>query len=390
MFTSILLFLNLQSIIVFAQPNQAYNDANQWVNLPNGGISGRPFVTDFSIINNGTTTVQWSGSTSPSNSPPSNWETTAGNINVIISPINMCAANQTSNCYNTPNRVGIDIACITDGIGGSQSDFNLVNKTIFPNCSLTENSIIDITVNLNTFSSLYQWSWMNGNLMYWNSNTDGSGNTLIRMKFQPVQTPSVDMNTLTGFQCCTCDFPSDCDVQTSSKNELNANMFFHCQGSGLTGAVFATQNAVMGAVASSRSANDRTELKYRLVSSHFAPDGSLMKGKINAFIPLNTITGLFPGLTTTAAAVSGLNISRSSDDTGSQDTISIVEWTVADHGSEGVAMRVEGITFSTPTYQVTQVSNSKNNANSILYHSVLNLMMMCISWVTLYSFLDFI
>jgi len=148
-----------------------------------------------------------------------------------------------------------------------------------------------------------------------------------------------------------------------------ANFFFHCQGStNLQGAIFATQRSIMGAVATIQLDTGDTALQYRLVSAHFAPDGSLMRGSLLAILPLTAITRLFPSLTTSALAAASLQVVRTSPG-DPVEMRAIFPWGAALNGTEGVAISVSGIGFSTPTYQASQVKGSKQNqASSLVAH----------------------
>jgi hypothetical protein len=221
--------------------------------------------------------------------------------------------------------------------------------------TVNSNTIIDMTLKLNTFSSNSSWAWMNGNLLYWSQTIDTQGFKSIRIKFKPVPTPTLNYTSIVGPQCCTCDMPSNCNVINSSGGALGANFFIQTSGSNaMNGAVFATQYAAMGGMGVSSSPGSAYKtLSYRLSGAHYAPDGSLTQGSLIAMLPLTTIQGLYPFVTSLTTASSALNLTRSSSgDSGTTGSVSTSMWTSADYGVDAIAISVSGISFSAPVYDL--------------------------------------
>ena len=143
--------------------------------------------------------------------------------------------------------------------------------------------------------------------------------------------------------------PSNCPLQRASAFTLGANFFVSVgqPATPLSGAVFATTNAIMGGLALSSGGSG---LDYAFASAHLAPDASLLTGSLNAFVPAATVAALFGGLSP-AEAATALNVTRAGDP-GTQASVAIAPVTVAGFGSDGVMVVVSGVTFSAPTYKV--------------------------------------
>lgn len=358
--------LILLSSACFAQQLQSYVDTNDWSRVTKiSGVSGRPFITDFVVDRSGVKETVFSGLTSASSSPPANWESTAGRLTVAIAPTNLCSAGQTPQtamCYDIPNRVAFNVMCTT-GNGGSSVNF-AANSSATNACNVNQNTIFELTINMNTFTDSFQWSWLNGDLTFWNYDVV-SGKGIVKLKFKPVVTPDVDMSGLNP-NCCTCDMPSNCAAQNSTGSQVKGHGFFHCAGNGgLAGAVFATKNAVMGGMATKSSDTGAKSLEYRLASSHFAPDGSLMKGRLFAYVPTTAIRTLYPHMQNADEAALAMQVRRDGVDGGGHDSITIGKWKKADNGADGVTFLVEGVTFSTPSYFLSSDGNSLGSASRV-------------------------
>lgn len=313
--------------------------------------------------------VFWANVSSPAHSPPLGYESGGPNPIVVVSAVNMCSGgNFKEGCYSKPNRIGLSLACGTSENSPLSFNFCGLDFKTFSSCKLSKNSTIEITVNLNSFSSSLQWSWIDAKLLYWNTTTNSNNQTIITIRLNPVEAPHVDMSNLKlpqgVMQCCTCDFPANCPIMHSFGYSLGFKMFFHVEGSGVSQAVFVTENAVMGAIARSIDSDGNPSLEYRLVSSHFQPDGvSLLLGRMVAFIPWATLSSMFPKIPNLDSAYKALNISRVSDG-GSQGTIEFQVWNADDNGSDGIAIIITGVTFSTPSYKLT-VTDSYNSLKAV-------------------------
>lgn len=117
----------------------------------------------------------------------------------------------------------------------------------------------------------------------------------------------------------------------------------------LTGAVFATQDAVAGYLSADRTADGSPQLDLQAASSHLRPDGSPQLGTVQAFLPASTLQNLYGLLPADAAAA--FAVTRSGEP-GSNDPPAFQAWTADDDGSDGLLVTVGGVTFSVPTYRV--------------------------------------
>jgi hypothetical protein len=344
-------------------PSQSSADADTWSRLAGGGVSARPFVESLYIITDPPTPPLWSGATSGATSPPAGYEASAsGVVTAAVSAINMCGAGQTAAqgvCYASPNRVGVTLA-LTDG-GALNTDLS---------GALSAASVLDVVLNLGSLSGRANWAWANANVSYWSVSSAVSGATRIHARLTPVRTPTIDWASLPpGPQCCTCDMPSNCAVANSSGWTLAANFIVQIDDVGATpgpmaGAVFATTNAVMGALALRTAGGngggaETPSLSYALASAHTNPDGAPMLGSLAALLPSAALSALF-GAGTPAGA---LAVAREGD-AGTQSSIRFANVSAADFGTDGVMVTVAGVTFSVPTYTITRADGGGGSSSS--------------------------
>lgn len=338
-------------------PSQSSTDTQFWSNLAGGGVSARPYISDASVVlvPGGASTVLWAGAASASLSPPAGYEATPAQLSAVLSPVNMCATGQSpsgqNTCYLSPNRLGLVLGTTAAG-PTLQADLT--------GGAVTAASVFDLTLNLGSFSGRFGWAWANADVRYWQLRTDPVSNvTTLRVQMAPVRTPVVDFTPPSlpaGPQCCTCDIPSSCAANNSLSWRLNANLILQLQdpsagggGGGIgsmTGAVFATTNAVMGALA---LGNSGSALQYSLASSHFTPEGTPMLGELRAFVPSATVAAVFGAGVTPDA----LNVTRTGD-AGTQASVTIAAVSASTFGADGMLMTVSGVTFSVPTYTLTR------------------------------------
>jgi hypothetical protein len=208
-----------------------------------------------------------------------------------------------------------------------------------------------------------QWSWANGIVSRWVVSTSPSGATSITVRIAPTPTPVPDWSSVTmNNQCCTCDMPASCPLQRASAFTLSANLFISVgtPATALSGAMFATTNAVMGGLA---VGSGGSSLNYAFASAHLAPDSLLLTGSLNAFVPSATVAALFGGLSP-ADAAAALNVTRTGDP-GTQASVAIAPVTASSFGSDGVMVTVTGVTFSAPTYSVALHGSSSGGSKAV-------------------------
>lgn len=303
-----------------------------------GGVTARPYVTSLNIINGGITTpVITNGTTAEA--PLVN-----GGVTTTVSPWNLCPAGQPpqpGHCYSTPNRVGLIV-----GYGNYEVvNMNFWNPDFPVTPTIDANSVIDLTVAMNTLGQSLRWTWVNGDLLYWQTTDLGHPDATVHIKFHPAEAPVV----LQWPQ--NSDGSIDYNVQSSDAQILDASIFFSLDNTldpAMTGAIFATQNAVAGYVTPGGTAT-APSLDLQMISTHTKTDGTPQLGTMEAFLPsaaLLNLYGILPADATLAFATTRIG------DPGTNSTPTYVPWTAATNGSDGVLATVNNITFSTPKYSI--------------------------------------
>jgi hypothetical protein len=311
-----------------------------WADM-SGGVAGRPYVTDLTVVNGATQTPVITGATSTV--PPS---VAPGGVTAVVSPVNLCGHGQTpspGSCYATPNRVALNVVY---GAGDNNGyNFASPSETVSP--PISESSIIDMTVALNTLGRSLRWTWINGDLLYWKATNLGQQDATVRIKFRPASMPY--LSTWPSGAGCTATPIFNCNIARSDAEVLSASLLFSLDNTldpALTGAVFATQNAISGYLSPQPGA---LALDLQAGSTHTRSDGSLQRGTVEAFLPagaLQNLYGLLPGDAAAAFAVTR------SGDPGTNNAPTYQPWNVAANGSEGLLITVTGVTFSVPKYRV--------------------------------------
>jgi hypothetical protein len=342
-----------------------------WDDL-SGGVANRPFVTRLSVLNGETETVLISGgtaSTTLSNTP--------GAVGVVITPTNLCDSTETpgTSCYATPNRIQVTLAYRKQSgqIGynfsfpndGSLSTTtgNAVSLLTTDGASpvtINSNTTIDLTLSLNTLGTSLRWTWLNGVPSYWNLASLGSATATVRVKFKLATLPALLWSQLAGSSTCTAIPVSSCELDKSHSDWLAGSMILSLDdtlGVGMTGALFATDGAVIGSVeTSSDRGTGLPLLNYGMASSHFDSTGVERSATLRAFIPDATLVQVLgiPSFADRNAsptnATDVIGVAR----TGSSASVSrtFEEWNTATNGADGLLMTVSGITFSAPQYKV--------------------------------------
>ena len=357
-----LLAATLLSMLALSEqmPTQSTMDSTQW-SLITGGTAFRPYVSSMTRLpaGGGAAVPIWTALGSPSASPPAGYEATNGALIPLVIPTNLCSAGQTPAqgvCYASPNRVAVTLA-VNNGTGNANQDL-----TGF----VSPGDVIELVLQMGSGAfagSNVQWSWANGIVSRWVVSTSPSGATSITVRIAPTPTPVPDWSSVTmNNQCCTCDMPSNCPLQRASAFTLSANFFISVgtAATSLSGAMFATTNAVMGGLA---LGSGGSSLDYAFASAHLAPDNSLLTGSLNAFVPSATVAALFGGLSP-ADAAAALNVTRTGDP-GTQVSVSIAPVNASSSfGSDGVMVTVAGVTFSAPTYSVALHGSSSDGSKA--------------------------
>ena len=305
-----------------------------------GGVAARPYVVSLTVINGGVSTpVITNGTTATAPVAP-------GAVTTVISALNLCRSGQTPApgvCYATPNRVALTVAYGDNATDGW--DFSRPDVPVAP--TIDANSVIDMTVALNTLGKRLRWTWINGDLLYWQTSNLGQDNATVHIKFRPAIAPYVA--NFAQSNGCTASPPANCGIAQADGQVLAAELVFSLDDTldpALTGAAFATQNAIIGYMTPGGTAQ-APSLDVALSSTHLQADGTPELGTIEAFIPAAALLNLYGVLPTDSATA--FTTTRSGDP-GTNDPPSYTPWTAAANGSDGLLITVKGITFSAPKY----------------------------------------
>jgi hypothetical protein len=340
--------------VTSGMPTQAWTDLSSsdprtggqpgWGDLP-GGTGSRPYVTAMTVTNGTTVTpVVTDGTTTPEPTP-------AGGVTTVVSPFNLCRAGQTPGqgmCYAMPNRVGLTVAYNAGEVNGFDfAHAPAAGAPVTP--SITPDSVIDMTVALNTLGKSLRWTWVNGDLLSWQTSNLGQDNATVRIRFRPATAPWV--SRFPDGNGCTATPIFDCSLPTADAEQLTANLVFSLDNTldpALTGAVFATRNAISGYLQPGGTAQ-APSLDLQVASTHTKADGSPQLGTLQAFLPAATLVNLYGVLPADAGAF--FSTTRTGD-AGTNDAPSYTPWTTAANGADGLLVTVRNITFSVPDYRV--------------------------------------
>ena len=345
--TSLALVMPAQAVTDTGTPSQAEIDGASassaqmatWKDY-SGGVASRPFVTELSATTNGVTTNYITGATAPGQQYPID-----GQLTAIITPTNLCQSGQTNNCYTTPNRIGVALALQSNG----NANMNLGATNAF-----TSDTVIDMTINMNSFGSSLRWTWMNGNLQYWQTSGIGAANALIHVKLKPSTTPFISGNNRAA-EGCTATPITSCDVTQADADILGASMVLSVDttmSEALTGAAFATQSAIFGYLEPGGDATSPV-LDLQIASSHTMATGAPQIGTLQAILPSNTLLNLYG---VQPADASTFFATTRTGSTGTNGTPTYDVWSAATQGTDGLLITVPQISFSVPVYNVARTS----------------------------------
>jgi hypothetical protein len=337
--------------VLDGMPNQAQTDLSTtdpsnssgqagWADMA-GGNAARPYVQSLTVINAGVSTqVVTNGTTTPPSVPD-------GTVTTVVAPFNLCRPGQPpaqGSCYSTPNRVGLTVTYAMNG----QAGYNFAAPQVPVSPTVGANTIIDMTVALNTLGKSVRWTWANGDLLYWRTNNIGQDNATVRVKFKPASSPYIANSKNNG---CTATPIRDCSIQSADAEMLTASMVFSLDDTldpALTGAVFATQNAIAGFLEPGGTAASPT-LEMQVASTHTVSSGAPQLGTLKALIPAAALLNLYGILP--ADATAAFKTTRTGD-VGANSAPTYERWSAASEGSDGLFVTVENITFSAPAYKV--------------------------------------
>jgi hypothetical protein len=311
-----------------------------------GGLTARPYVTSLSVTNDGAITQLMSASS------PTSDELGPGEVGAVVSPVNLCPAGQPAepgHCYSTPNRVALSLVYGDDN-GGTGWNFG-APRTALLATTINADTVIDMTVALNTLGRSLRWSWLNGQLLDWRTDNLGQDNATVHVRFKPATAPFVAYDHWPSNNGCTATPIFNCDMPQAEAETLSATLLLSLDttlDSALTGAVFATRNAISGFLSPSGDASAPV-LDIQAASTHLDSSGALQHGTIQAFLPSGALLNLYGVLPTDAASYFSTTRTGSA---GTNAAPTYSAWSATANRSEGVLVTVGGITFSTPNYKV--------------------------------------
>jgi len=330
-------------------PSQAFLDGTSgqpnsgtqgiWSDMA-GGTAARPFVRSLSVVNDGVTTEVFSDA---GVTPPAAAE---GGLTAVVSPINLCAAGQPAqegSCYTTPNRVAVTVV---RAHGDTNTwDFSADTADMAPR--VDANTVVDMTIALNTLGRSLRWSWANGELVSWRSDRLGQDDATVRIRFRPALAPLV--TTFPPGNGCTATPVRDCNIDRADAEVRTAALLLSLDNTldpALTGAVFATQSAFSGFLEPGGSPSAPV-LDIQVGSTHLRSDGSPQLGTLQAVLPSAALLRLY-GIPA-ADAARAFTTTRAGDP-GRNAAPTYTVWNAAEHGTDGLLVTVRDITFSVPSY----------------------------------------
>jgi hypothetical protein len=307
-----------------------------------GGVEARPYVTSLRVINGSSVTPVITNGNATATSVP------AGTVTPVVSPFNLCKIGQTpspGSCYATPNRVGLTVGYSNgDGVGN-----NFADPSVPVTPAVGASTVIDMTVALNTLGRNLRWTWVNGDLLYWQTSNLGRADASVHVKFRPAPAPYVAQ--FPANNGCTATPIRDCALARADAEVLSASLVFSLDNTldaTLSGAAFATQNAVFGYLQPS-GPPDAPTLDIQVASTHTKADGSPQRGTLQAFIPAAALVNLYSLM---PADASTTFVTTRTGDAGTNSPPNYQSWNAAANGSDGLFVTVRNITFSVPKYKV--------------------------------------
>lgn len=333
-----------QTTVDLAHDQEGSTGGAGWGDMA-GGNAARPYVVSLDVINGDTTThVITDGTTTPAT-------VSTGGVTTVVNPLNLCRSDQTPAqgvCYATPNRVGLTIGYAgADPVGSMGYNFDSPSETVSP--TVDSDTVFDMTVALNTLGTSLRWSWMNGDLLFWQTSNLGESNATVHVKFKAASAPYVE--SFPDGSGCTATPIRDCNIENANGEYFGASMVFSLDDTldpALTGAVFATQDAIAGFLEPGGTTSAPT-LGLDVSSTHEKVDSSPQSGTLEAFIPSAALLNLYGILPSDAATTFA---TTRTGDSGTNDAPTYAEWTTGTEGADGLFVKVTGITFSVPIYQV--------------------------------------
>ena len=202
-----------------------------WSDLP-GGATARPYVKSLTVVNAGQSAPVFSGGVGAASGVQN------GDVTAVVMPFNLCRTGQApapGQCYATPNRVGITLGYKTAmGLG---RDFS--RPSVALRQTVTESTVFDVVIGLNTLGRTLRWTWANGELVDWKTTGLGTAAAEIRLRIKPSVTPDIDWGRHPSGGCTATPI-RDCDLARADGRLLGSELVLSLDETlspALTGAV---------------------------------------------------------------------------------------------------------------------------------------------------------
>ena len=310
-----------------------------------GGVNARPYIERLGIydpVANMETRIidNLAGDPDPAADASSN-------VRATVSAINLCAPGQSSNCYDTPNRVQVNFGWRD----GDQGTADLGADGSIP--AIDSNSEIRVVIALNTLGRSLRWSYLEGTPTYWKVNNIGQDDATIELNFKPAMKPW----TSNGGGCSQIPVNTTCEYTSADAQYLMGSLLLSLDDTldpVFTGALFAGEGLYIGSLEASSPAQTETggsspQMTYGIAAPRtIAGENNIPR--FHAFLSDETILNYF-GATPEVAATEGFfNTAFSVASSGtSSPTIVPTRWTVGYNGSDGWLIEISEIVLTTVT-----------------------------------------
>ena len=345
-----LLGLVVSPVVAASPPDDGTPDQQQmeipdpnwgnWTSMK-GGVSQRPYVTKFSVINGSTVTEIITAGT-----PAAETDVPAGRLAVAISPNNLCRQGQSPApgvCYATPNRISVLVGYQRQS---GQMGYDFKDPKVPLLTPVDEDTEFDITLSLNTLGKTLRWTWANGVPTYWSTTNLGQDGATLRIRLKPALSPVVVAGE--GQGGCTQVPVSACEYTQATHEVLGANMVLSLDSTldaVFTGALFSSTRSFIGSLMT--ASGETPQMTYGLSAPQTWSDGSANKALFHAVLSDAAILNFF-GATPDAASTpefraAALNVTRA--DGGTQGATEWTRWGASERGTDGWLISIPDISF---------------------------------------------
>lgn len=342
---------------------EASTYAGLWGDAP-GGVNARPYVQKLSVINAGVETPIITAGT-PTDPIPA-----IGSLAVSIAPYNLCkkVGGNNGQCYPSPNRLGMTIGYVRmrgNGPGQyGQLGYNFSNPAVPLLQTVNENTIIDITLAMNTWGKQLRWTWMNGVPTYWQITDLGTEKAVVHLKFKLSTAPNMYCSTAVPVGPCNPadyekNYPTAPRPITVTKI-LRTDFIFSMDETGVepmfSGTLFSSVNADLGSLEAVPSNSPTLGLTYGIIGASEIgglPNSASFYAVVSDQSLLNYF-GATPEAVAAPEFADTLAVQRK--DGGGQGTAVWTRWNAATNGLDGWFLSVTDVKFDGKAVAASSVS----------------------------------